>query len=110
MLALAFLSFNLGLVFPLFLSALPQVQSEPTKVVESVVPKSVSIDELRRIVDSSPKGDLRACLEIVLGTAYVDRCHELLQHSQPFVENLLQELSQGEEQHPDSQNPDAPSI
>lgn len=89
---LVFLAFHLGFFGRFFLEALPKFEAEPTKFAEKVTGEAFSMEALESLVEKLPDSDFRACLQMVIGTAYAERCDALTLHLRPFMKRLLREL------------------
>lgn len=89
---LVFLAFHLGFFGHLFLEALPKFKEEPAKFAEKVAEEASSMEALESLVEKLPDDDFRACLQMVIGTAYAERCDALTLHLRPFMKRLLRDL------------------
>jgi hypothetical protein len=88
-LALCILTFHLGFFSHLFFK---ELEPDPPIMVNTVAPTEAvpfSIEALSTLVESMPEDGFRACLQMVIGTAYADRCDELLAYSVPFLDRVL---------------------
>lgn len=94
---LVFLAFHLGFFGHLFLEALPKFKEEPTKFAEKVEGEAFSMEALESLVEKLPDSDFRACLQMVIGTAYAERCDALTLHLRPFMKRLLRDLETEDE-------------
>lgn len=94
---LVLFAFHLGFFGHLFLEALPKFKEEPTKFAEKVAGEAFSMEALESLVEKLPDSDFRACLQIVIGTAYAERCDALTLHLRPFMKRLLRDLETEDE-------------
>lgn len=88
-LALSLLTFHLGFFSHLVVKELKQAPPLVVNAAAQVEAAPLSIEALSSMVESMPEDGFRACLQMVIGTAYADRCDELLAHSVPFLDRVM---------------------
>lgn len=94
---LGILAFHLGCIGHRFLRVSPKLQEEPSQLAEKVAGEDFSMETLENLVKKLPDSDFRACLQMVIGTAYAERCDALNLHLRPFMKRILRDLEAEEE-------------
>ncbi len=100
--ALCLLTFHLGFFAHLFCK---ELEPDPPLQFHAAAPAEAapfSMEALRGMVESMPDDGFRACLQMVIGTAYADRCDELLVHSLPFLQRVLGNKDRSADAKPDA--------
>lgn len=92
-LALCTLTFQLGFFSHLFYKELEPDSPIPVDTVAPAEAAPFTIEALSTMVESMPEDGFRACLQMVIGTAYANRCDELLAHSLPFLVKAAEDES-----------------
>lgn len=95
-LALCFLSFHLGFACFYFLSLYEE--DIPVQVRVEKIKEDYSLERLVQMVESMPENDFRACLQLVIGTEYEDRCKGLLIYLTPYLYYLMSDKDNGDEE------------
>jgi hypothetical protein len=101
-LALCLLTFHLGFFAHLFFRELAPDSPIQFHAAAPAEPAPFSMKTLLGMVESMPDDGFRACLQMVIGTAYADRCDELLVHSLPFLQRVLGNKDKAADATPDA--------